>query len=226
MADGHKWEWFTDPGLPIWCITLTEYLTPDAVLRRYGADPGTARMLGHDEASDLYDRALRGGTVVRVGTAGAWAFGYEDIGQAGSRSGPLAALSRGTQTLSVLRGGDGTNRLAHWRDGQCREAFELGTAGRKPQGNHYFWDLVHAAGQTTPRATGLLLALRAITHHTGVVLSKKTLRGPLLTAHLAEEDRAPDPAPRHSPVPNIDTSALGRALGAVRPSPPSDRHRH
>ncbi|MFH8886733.1 DUF6461 domain-containing protein [Streptomyces californicus] len=225
MADGHDTKWFTDPRLPTWCITLTEHLTPDAVLRRYGADPGTARMLARDEASDLYDRALRGGTVVRVGTAGTWAFGYEDIGQAGSRPGPLAVLSRGTQTLSLLRGGDGTNRLAHWRDGQCREAFELGTASRKPQGNHYFWDLVHAASQTTPWATGLLLALRAITHHSGVVLSKETIQGPLLTAHLADEDRAPDPAPRHRPVPNINTSALGRALGTVRPSPSSDRHR-
>ncbi|MFD8913444.1 DUF6461 domain-containing protein [Streptomyces sp. NPDC059575] len=111
MTDG-EWEWATDPRFPLWCVTFTRHLAPDKVLRRYGADARTARMLARGEASGLYDLALRGGTVLRAGTAGGWSFCYEDVGGAGSRPGVLGALSRGTETLSLLHGGDGTNHLA------------------------------------------------------------------------------------------------------------------
>ncbi|MYQ48615.1 hypothetical protein GTW40_26845 [Streptomyces sp. SID4985] len=193
MADG-TWRWATDPRFPVWCVTFTRDLTPDEVLRRYGADPRTARMLARGEAGGLYDLALHGGTVLRAGTADGWAFCYEDVGGAGSRSGLLGTLSRGTETLSLLHGGDGTNHLAYWRDGE-RIDFELGPTGG------------------TSRHAGLVPALRAVTRHTGVSLGADDLEGPLLTAYLAEA------APLRSPVTGgAGTATVGRPLGAVRPA--------
>ncbi|MGV9340391.1 DUF6461 domain-containing protein [Streptomyces sp. NPDC003688] len=179
-------------------MTFTRHVSPDEVLRRHGVDPDAARMLARDEASGLYDLALRGGTVLRAGTAGGWSFCYEDVGGAGSRPDALGALSRGTEALSLLRGGDGTNHLAYWRDGE-RLDFEIDLRGG------------------TSRHTGLVPALRAITRHTGVSLGADDLEEPLLTAYLAE------PAPRHNPVVagGTRTSAMGRPPGAIRPSPPA-----
>lgn len=226
MTDGDAWGWATDARLPLLCLTFTKRLASYEVLHRYGADPGTARVLTPGETSGLRELALRGGTVLRAGTVGGWSFCYEDVGGAGSRPGPLGALSNGTETLSLLRGGDGMNRMAYWRDGQCLEDFEPGAADRLPRGERHFWDLVHSAGQTAPHRPGLLLALRAITCHTGVSLGTDTVEGPLLTAYLADEDRTPDPAPRHRPAaPGNGTSGLGRLLGAVQPSPPSNQPR-
>ncbi|GGT78933.1 hypothetical protein GCM10010207_88270 [Streptomyces atratus] len=214
---GDQWEWATDPRYPLWCVTFTKGLMPDEVLRRYGTEPDQARKLAHTEASDLYDMALRGGgAVLRVGKLQGWSFCFEDVGGVGSRRGPLSALSRGTETLSLLRGGDGMNRLAYWCDGQRRESFEPGANDRMPQGERHFWDLVCAYDQATPGRTGLLLALQAITQHTGVSLDTATIAGPLLTAHLSDGDRTPDPVQR-APLTmrGSAASSLGRPLGSV-----------
>ncbi|MFK4272571.1 DUF6461 domain-containing protein [Streptomyces milbemycinicus] len=223
MVSSDEWGWATDPRYPLWCVTFTRGLAPAEVLRRYGADPNRARMLAHADASDLYDLAFRGGTVLRAGALNGWSFCYEDVGGAGSRPGPLGALSQGTETLSLLRGGDGMNRLAHWCDGQCREAFEPGATDRMPQGARHFWDLAHDYSQAAPGHAGLLHALKAITHHTGISLDTATITGPLLTTHLADQDRTPDPVPHARPsAPRNRASSMGRALGTARPSQASE----
>ncbi|MGW0185744.1 DUF6461 domain-containing protein [Streptomyces sp. NPDC003362] len=162
MAGGDGWAWATEPRFPLWCLTFTKDLTPAEVLRRYGADPDRAQLLDHARAGDLYVIALRGGTVLRAGALRGWSFCWEDVGGAGSSRGVLAALSAGTETFTLLRGGDGMNRLTHWCDGQHRESFEPGPSDRTPQGDRPFWELVQDYGQATPEQPGLLSALQAI----------------------------------------------------------------
>ncbi|MEU3400798.1 DUF6461 domain-containing protein [Streptomyces filamentosus] len=218
MTEEYEWEWVTDPRFPIWCVTFSKGLTSGEVMRRYGTDPIAALTLARDEAGGLYDLALTGGTVLRVGTLGGWAFGYEDVGHAGAHPGPLGALSRDTETLCLLRGGgDGTNRLEYWREGERREAFEAGVTGSEPQGERCFWDLVQSAGRGASARVGLLIALQAITDYTGVSLSTNTVQGPLLTAYLSDADRTPDPTPQRPELADRGTSGLRRPLGAVRP---------
>ncbi|GAB2974751.1 hypothetical protein GCM10023080_044160 [Streptomyces pseudoechinosporeus] len=220
MTDDDEWGWAVDPRYSLWCLTFTRGLNPADVLRRYGADPDRAQVLARTERSDLYEQALRGGTVLRVGMHSGWSFCFEDVGGAGSRPGPLRALSQGTETVSLLQGGDGMNLLSHWHDGQCRERFEPGATDWIPQGTGPFWDLVRSRHQAHPGRPGLLLALEVITQHTGVYLDRTTITGPLLTAYLADEDRTPDPVPSLPPTPpKQGSTSLGRYLGSVRPTP-------
>ncbi|MCX4787822.1 MULTISPECIES: DUF6461 domain-containing protein [unclassified Streptomyces] len=74
----------------------------------------------------MYDSSLPEGSVLRAGALGDWSFCFEDCGVMGMMPGPLSALSYGTETFSVLLGGDGMNGFAHWRDGQRTERFEPG----------------------------------------------------------------------------------------------------
>ncbi|WP_420711617.1 DUF6461 domain-containing protein [Streptomyces sp. NRRL F-5193] len=217
MTEGYGWEWVTGLRFPIWCVTFTRDLLSSEVMRRYGADPRAAVTLAREEAGELYDLALAGGTVLRAGTLDGWAFAYEDVSHAGAQPGPLGALSRNTETLCLLRGGDGTNRLEYWREGGCREAFEVGVIGKVPQGEHNLWDLVQSAGRAVPPRAGLLTALQAISDYTGVSLSTKTIQGPLLSVYLSDEDRTPDPTPQRSEPEDRGTSGLRNSLGAVRP---------
>ncbi len=135
----------------------------------------------------------------------------------GCMPGPLSALSRGTETLSVLRGGDGMNGFTYWREGQCAERFEPGAAGTKPRPPHPWWDAVQerldASGEEYP---GLVPVLEATAHHSGAVLDTDTLDGPLLTLRLVDSDRTPDPQTRlQAPRPPEGVRGV-----PVRPGPP------
>ncbi|WP_405686427.1 DUF6461 domain-containing protein [Streptomyces sp. NBC_00057] len=120
------WAWARDPHAVMWCVTFARGITPEDVLARYGADARTAQFLTRQQAAHLYDSSLPEGSVLRAGALGDWSFCFEDCGVMGMMPGPLSALSYGTETFSVLLGGDGMNGFAHWRDGQCTERFEPG----------------------------------------------------------------------------------------------------
>ncbi|MEU9576407.1 DUF6461 domain-containing protein [Streptomyces chilikensis] len=219
------WAWAGNQHAVMWCVTFTHGITPEEVLARYGADTRAARLLTGQQAGHLNDSNLPQGSVLRAGSLGVWSFCFEDHGVMGAMSGPLSALSQGTETFSVLRGGDGMNGFAHWRDGRCTEQFEPGFTYTRPDPPHPWWDAVQerldASNEEYP---GLAPVLEAVAHHTGAVLDTGTLRGPLLTLRLEDSSRTPDPQPRPRPRTSQPPGRLlGRLLPPGTPSPPAVR---
>jgi hypothetical protein len=217
------WTWASDPRAGMWCVTFTRGVTPQDVLARYGADARTAELLTREQAAPLHDGSLPGGSVLRVGSLGDWSFCFEGYGVMGVMPGPLSALSQATETISVLRGGDGMNRFAHWRGGQCNEQFEPGFTHTEPDPPHPWWDAVQerldASGEQYP---GLVPILEAVEHYTGAVLDTDTLEGPLLTLRLDDNSRTPDPPPQllHPGALRPPGPMLGRPALRVTPSSP------
>ncbi|RSO43158.1 hypothetical protein DMH15_10695 [Streptomyces sp. WAC 06725] len=215
------WGWAQDPNAVMWCLTFTHGITPHDVLSRYGADHRAAQLLNRQQAAALNEDSPPDGSVLRSGSLGEWSFCFEDYGVVGAMPGPLSALSRGTETFSVLLGGDGMNGFAHWRDSECTEQFEPGFSHTKPNPPHPWWDIVQgrldASGEEYP---GLVPVLEAITHHTGAVLDTRILHGPLLTLWLDDTSRTPDPTPRPHPH-RAAIQQLGRPLGSFV-LPPTD----
>ncbi|MGW0137528.1 DUF6461 domain-containing protein [Streptomyces calvus] len=217
------WAWAEDPRAVTWCVTITRGITPEEVVARYGADARTAQLLTRQQAARLAGGDLPEGSVLRAGQMGDWSFCFEDYGVMGCMSGPLSALSLDTETFSVLRGGDGMNGFAYWRDGQCAERFEPGAADTKPRPPRPWWDAVQerldASGEEYP---GLVPVLEATTRHTRAVLDTDTLDGPLLTLRLEDSDRIPDPrAPRQAP--RLPKGVRGVPARPGPPSPPAMR---
>ncbi|MFD3730220.1 DUF6461 domain-containing protein [Streptomyces sp. NPDC058632] len=220
----------------MWCVTITHGISPEEVLARYGADARTARPLTRQQATRLAGGdLLPEGSVLQAGQLGDWSFCFEEYGVMGRMPGPLSALSRDTETFSVLRGGDGMDGFAHWRDGECAERFEPGAAGTKPRPPPPWWDAVQerldASGEEYP---GLVPVLEATAHHTGAVLDTDTRDGPLLTLRLEDSDRTPDPrTPQQTPrVPEDVRGVLARPGSPPPPTMrqavnvPSTRHTH
>ncbi|WP_370671431.1 MULTISPECIES: DUF6461 domain-containing protein [unclassified Streptomyces] len=197
----------------LWCVSFTRGITPHEVLARYGADSRTARLLTRRQAARLSSAE---GSVLRTGTLGAWAFCFEEYGVMGAMPGPLSALSQDTESLSILRGGDGMNTFAYWSDGQCVERFEPGAVSPRPSEPHYWWDLVQeqldAAGTGHP---GLVPVLKAVARQAGAVLDADVLNGPLLTLLLDDSSRTPDPVPPAHPT---LVRPPGRSLGPLPPT--------
>jgi hypothetical protein len=221
------WAWANDPRAGTWCLTLTRGIAPEEVLARYGADADTARLITRQQAAQLMNgtassSGLPEGSLLRAGAwGGGWAFCYEDHGVMGAMPGPLSALSRGTETLGVLKGGDGMNRFSHWRDGHCTERFEPGFPRTRPNPPHPWWDAVQEQLERSSKPyPGLGPVLQAMAHHTGGALDTATFDGPLLTLLLEESRRTPDPP--HRPLsgnPRPPGPALGPAVVRGTPLP-------
>lgn len=234
-STSRPWAWAADPRTVMWCVTFTRDITHEETLSRYGADARTSELLTRQQAARLAGGDLAGGSVLRAGRIGGWSFCFEEYGVAGCMSGPLSALSRGTETFSILRGGDGMNGFAYWRDGQCAEFFEPGAAGTEPRGPHPWWDAVQGRlDASSEEYPGLVPVLEVTARYTRAVLDTATLDGPLPTLRLNDEDRSPAPrshaqasrppdgtwrVPARTGPPQ--PPAVGRA-----PHVPSTRHTH
>ncbi|MFJ5842290.1 DUF6461 domain-containing protein [Streptomyces shenzhenensis] len=172
-------------------------ITPEEVLARYGADAHTARPLTRQQAAQLADGGLSEGSVLRAGQLGDWSFCFEDYGVMVRMPGPLSALSCGTETLSVLRGGDGMSGFAYWQDGRCAERFEPGAAHTRPHPLHPRWDAVQArldaSGEEYP---GLAGAGGDSAPHQGRTRHGHPRRP---AAHPATQGQRADPRPTNSP---------------------------
>ncbi|MGD9486046.1 DUF6461 domain-containing protein [Streptomyces sp. TRM70308] len=207
----------------MWCVTFTHGITPEDVLARYGADTSAAQFFTRQHADQLHHGSLPEGSVLRAGALGDWSFCFEDNGVMGAMPGPLAALSQGTETLSVLQGGDGMNTFAQWRDGQCTEQFEPGFAHTRPAPPHPWWDTVHerldASKEEHP---GLAPVLEAVADHISAVLDLHILNGPLLTLLLEDSNRAFGPR-RAGAAPQPPGRILGCPTVSGPPSPPATR---
>jgi hypothetical protein len=199
----------------MWCVTFTQGLTPEDVLARYGADPHAARLLDHHHASSMYGEDPQEKAVLRAGSLGTWSFCLEEESVTGVMSVTCSALSEGTETLSILRGGDGMNTFAHWRDKQCVERFEPGMPYTKPQPPHPWWDLLHdRLDAFPPQRSRLVPALEIVAAYVGAPLDSRTVDGPLLTAHLSAQ-RTHSPSHPHT----TNRPPPGRLLRSPRPNP-------
>ncbi|MCX4231815.1 DUF6461 domain-containing protein [Streptomyces ortus] len=176
------------------CVTFTRDLTAEEVFTRYGADPSRSRLLDADQASELPTGQLADGAVslLRSGSLGDWTFCIEEDGVIGSWAEPLAALSRGTETYSVLTT-EGLDVFQHWRDGECVENFEPGMPGTGPTGP---WrDRVETAlAAHEGESAGMAPVVALVLDHLGISLDDDAVAGPWLSLTLSEDD-APS-APR------------------------------
>ncbi|NEA53439.1 hypothetical protein G3I60_04500 [Streptomyces sp. SID13666] len=185
----------TDAGSLDWarawmCVTFTRGLAAEEVLARYGADPSRARLLDADEASELVSGDLAGGAVslLRSGRIGAWAFCVEEDGVLGSWAEPLAELSRGTETYSVLTT-EGLDVFQYWRDGECVENFEPGMEHTRPERPGSWWSRVEAAlAAHEGEDAGMVPVVALLLDHLGITLDDAALTGSWPSLTLAEND--------------------------------------
>ncbi|MEU7057477.1 DUF6461 domain-containing protein [Streptomyces sp. NPDC046197] len=190
-ADERSFRWARD-----WmCVTFTRGLSPEEVFTRYGADPDRARLLDEDAASELPSGDSGDGAVslLRAGRLGEWAFCVEQDGVIGSWDEPLAELSRGTETYSVLAT-DGLDVFQYWSDGECVENFEPGMEHTRPEATAPWWDRVEAAlAAHQGEDLGMAPVVALVLDHLGITLDDATLAGPWPTLTLAEEDVSTTP---------------------------------
>ncbi|MFJ4707685.1 DUF6461 domain-containing protein [Streptomyces anulatus] len=178
------------------CVTFTRGLGPDEVFARYGADHRQARPLDADEAADLPSGDSGDGAVslLRSGRLGDWTFCVEEDGVVGSWDQPLAELSRGTETYSVLST-EGLDVFQYWRDGECVENVEPGMEHTRPERTGSWWDRVEAAlSAHEGEDAGMAPVVTLVLDHLGIALDDAALAGPWPSLTLAEDD-APS-APR------------------------------
>lgn len=222
--------WITDPGMPLACLTFTRSRTPGQVLTAYGADPRHAHLADRQEALAV-SRAPEKGSVLRAAQLADWTLCLEEDNLLGTMPHVLASLSKDTETLCILRGGDGMHRFAHWRNGAPAEAFEPGMGHTRPPAPHPWWDNIERRAAAGSRQDSTLrYALQAVGDHIGVAVDLRTVTQPMLTLWVPEShEHAVDPPTSDSPgprrllgraLPTSDLPAPGRGLG--RALPPSE----
>ncbi|MER5717498.1 DUF6461 domain-containing protein [Streptomyces sp. NPDC002132] len=171
------------------CVTFTHGLSTEEVFTRYGADPGRARLLDWDAASDLV-QGEEAVSLLRAGRLGEWTFCVEEDGSIGTLEGPLAELSRGTETYSIATT-DGLDVFQYWRDGACVENFEPGMEHTRPERATAWWDRVEAAlSAHVGEDAGMAPVVALVLDHLGITLDDATLAGPWPSLTLTE-DAAP-----------------------------------
>ncbi|MFD7863376.1 DUF6461 domain-containing protein [Streptomyces sp. NPDC059783] len=188
------------------CVTFTRGLDPAEVFARYGADPARARSLDAEEASDLLTAEAEAEAVslLRSGRLGDWSFCVEEDGVIGSWPEPLAALSRGTETYSVLST-DGLAVFQHWRDGACVENFEPDMPSSRPEGPSEWWDGIQEA-LATEDGSGMSPVVALVLDRLALRLDDATLDAAWPTLMLSEND-----AP---------AASRGRSYASEAPVPP------
>ncbi|MFH9135256.1 DUF6461 domain-containing protein [Streptomyces sp. NPDC017524] len=172
------------------CATFTRGLGPEEVFARYGADPGRARLLDWDAASDLPSGGSAHGTVslLRAGRIGEWAFCVEEDGDIGCREESLAELSRGTETYSVATT-EGIDVFQHWRNGECVEYFEPGTEHSRSEPFGPWWDRVdEVLAAHEGEGSGVAPVVALVLAHLGITLDDAILAGPWPSLTLAEDE--------------------------------------
>ncbi|MFF5157563.1 DUF6461 domain-containing protein [Streptomyces sp. NPDC000348] len=175
------------------CVTFTRGLDPAEVFTRYGADPARSRLLDADAASDLPTGRFAAGTVslLRAGRLGDWTFCVEEDGVIGSWPELLAALSRGTETYSVLST-EGLAVFQYWRDGQCLENFEPGPEPPRSEYSGPWWERTRKA-LAEHEGSGIAPVVALVLDHLGLPLDDTTLAAPWPTLTVAEDDAPSEP---------------------------------
>ncbi|WP_405987930.1 DUF6461 domain-containing protein [Streptomyces sp. NBC_00986] len=213
-----SWDWILRGGYVGMCLTFTRGVTPEDLLRRYGADPSAANSITFAQAYELIQPGPDS-SILRVGSLGEWAFCCETLGVQGIMPAVLAALSQSTQTVAFNHGADARHTLDHWADGQPREHFE---PGAKPSlqaaGVHPFWDAAERHRADNPDRPDELNTLEAVSDRIGGHLTTDIVHGRLLTTFLPWT-LPPLPSPA-APLPFVhapNPRPLGPLLGTSRP---------
>lgn len=148
MSVGHRsYRWIGGSGLPLYYrITLVRGPEPDEVLRRYGADPRTARSMTLEERSCHPDSRR----LVSVHDLGGWTLAIEDDCHHDLGANAAAALSAGTELVSVY-----TNVLAHHHfthivDGDVRTDLTRWRPTRASAADPTAWWTPRAGSASTP----------------------------------------------------------------------------
>jgi hypothetical protein len=126
----------------------------------------------------------------------------------------LEKLSSGTESLSLLAGGDGMHVIESWENSTCLERVNLTPFLRMRQdGANKIQQALHEELEDDPDLTFLDAGLRVITKHAGVVLNDAIGRGPLFTAYK------PAPVVYGTPAapPAQRRLGLGPSLGTPHP---------
>lgn len=198
--------------MPSACLTFTRSRTPGQVLTAYGADLQDAHLASRQDAL-VVSRAPEKGSVLRAVQLADWTLCLEEDNILGAMPQALASLSKGTETLCILRGGDGTHRFEHWRSGALVEAFEPGMAHTRPAAPHPWWDNIERRAAAGSRQYSTLrYALQAVGDHIGAAVALRTVTQPMLTVWVPEShEYVEDP-------PASDSTALGPFLGIALPT--------
>jgi hypothetical protein len=192
-TDPGIWGWTSDIGQLGFTVTFSLGLTPEEVLRHYGADTTGAEHLSRHDAWSKYPPAV-GRSQLRAGTIGRWGFCFEEAGVEGIKPTTLSRLSAETETISFFAG-PGASRFILLKDGQGVEAFEPGLP-ESVHGNvpRRFWDnttkILERAGQTGPTPP-VHAVLQVIAKHVRGLLDRSILEGPLLTGFVTAADAGP-----------------------------------
>jgi hypothetical protein len=192
-SDPGIWSWTDDFGRLGFTVTFSLGRTPEEVLSLYGADPERAEHLSRDGAWIRYPPNV-GGAQLRAGTLGRWGFCFEEAGFEGFKARTLSGLSADTETISFFTSPD-TSNFIYLKDSEGVEAFEPGRPETlRGEGPCKFWTetqrIMERTSQTAP-ISPTRAVLQVITKHIRGPLDRTTLVGPLLTAFLADADRAP-----------------------------------
>jgi hypothetical protein len=222
--DSAAWKWMLGGRYLGFTLTFTHAVTPEELLRRYGADPAAARFLPFAGI----DAALEPGpndAILRVGMLQEWAFGIEILGFKGTVPAALAQISQATRTIAVHMGANALHTVDYWVDGRPREKFEPGVASTlRAAGPHPFWDATERHRARRPDAGSILAVMRAAEDHIGGYLPVEVDDGPLLSVILPQVlPPPPSPVP---PLPLVNPTQprpLGRHLGSLQvPERPKD----
>ncbi|MGV9878051.1 DUF6461 domain-containing protein [Streptomyces sp. NPDC003379] len=147
-------------------------------------------MLDADQASELSSGDSDHGMVslLRAGRLGSWTSCVEEDGVIGSWEEPLAELSRGTETYSVLTT-EGLDVFQYWRDGHCVENFEPGMEHTRPDRPELWWDPLEAAlAAHGDEDTGVAPVVALVLNRLGITLDDATLARPWPSLTLTEDD--------------------------------------
>ncbi|WP_406454869.1 DUF6461 domain-containing protein [Streptomyces sp. NBC_01622] len=213
-----NWDWMLRGGYGGMCLTFTHGVTPEAVLRRYGADPSQASSIAFPQVYELLQPGPDS-SILRVGSIREWTFCCETLGVQGIMPAVLAALSQDTQTVAVNHGANALHTLEHWVDGQPRERFEPGQESSLQAADvHPLWDTAERHRADHHSVPAVLGALEAVGDRIGGHLTADIVAGPLLTTALPWT-LPPLPSPA-APLPFVhaaETRPLGSRIGTFRP---------
>ncbi|MBP2476948.1 hypothetical protein JOF53_005820 [Crossiella equi] len=185
------YEWLGE--LPLgaaFCFAFVRGVDEAEVLRRFGADPDSARPMTLDEIDraqqDAQPDALLLAAVTKVGD---WVVVVEPNGFQSTLDEVLSAVSAGGEVLSVYRNLDAVGQISHAVDGRLRTAFDQLVPYLRWGGLPDALLPVMLAvgldpdGGTPPDPDGAALALAE--RVTGIRLTPETLSGALPTVVLS-----------------------------------------
>lgn len=119
MLEGFSWL----QDREAYCATFVQGLDEAELLRRFGGDLASARLIQPDDWEALEELSWFG-DVIQVGHCDGWAFVYENNGYNGTLAETLQRVSAGTVAVSVFRNVNAHARFSYVEDGRVLTSFD------------------------------------------------------------------------------------------------------